>query len=190
MKTVKWMILWATLALLVPFVASPASAATPRNCALKLVPIGTGTRHGVVEARLVRLGCFRTFAEAIRVGSGGAIRVPAGTTPASLTQPTLDRSTQLSGANVLIGTEYDLLAYAGNSSSYYAANTCAGVTWEVANVGSAVNDTFESGKGYGGCDHNKKFQDINFGGTVITCTPNCSDYGVLRDKVSSLKWKP
>ena len=57
-------------------------------------------------------------------------------------------------------------------------------------VGNFWNDDFESGRGFGGCDTNKKFKAANFGGDVLTCTPDCLSYGVLRNEVSSLRWKP
>jgi hypothetical protein len=56
-------------------------------------------------------------------------------------------------------------------------------------MGATWNDRYESGKGFSSCDHNKKFEHADYGGAVLTCTPNCSTYGVLRNEVSSLKWK-
>jgi hypothetical protein len=93
-------------------------------------------------------------------------------------------------ADTLIGTEWTDVNYESDSRSFYANNACAGVTWEVPYVGDRWNDNFESGKGFGGCDTNKKFGHVDFGGGVVTCTPNCGDYGTLRNEVSSLKWKP
>ena len=91
---------------------------------------------------------------------------------------------------VLIGTEYNSSGYAGASQSYFAPVTCStGVVWEVADVGATWDNRFQSGKGFGGCDTNKKFQNTNFGGNVLTCTPNCSDYGALSNQVSSLRWR-
>ena len=94
-------------------------------------------------------------------------------------------------SSVLIGTEYNALGFGGSSNDYFASTACAGTdVWEVNYVGDAWNDLFSSGKGFGGCDHNKKFQDADFGGSVLTCTPNCNDYGLLSNEVSSLRWKP
>ena len=60
----------------------------------------------------------------------------------------------------------------------------------VADVGAFWDNVFSSGKGFGGCDTNKKFENTNFGGSVLTCTPNCTNYGTLSNQVSSLRWKP
>jgi hypothetical protein len=91
---------------------------------------------------------------------------------------------------VLIGTEYSETQYDGTSKSYFAAVTCsATVTWEVSYVGDTWNDRFESGKGFGGCNHNRKFAASQFGGASVLCTPNCTSYGSLNNLVSSLRWR-
>jgi hypothetical protein len=172
------------------FSSSPASAAVGRHCAYRLIPIGAA-RGGVISARLDLVGCFATFSEALRAGSSGGIHVSADTSPASLTERQLrSQSTATGRGSVLIGTEYDLTLYAGGSSNYFAATTCTGsTTWQVPSIAAPWNDRFESGKGFGGCDTNKKFRNPNFGGTVVTCTPNCSNYGALNSQVSSLRWR-
>jgi hypothetical protein len=110
-------------------------------------------------------------------------------TPGTLTQRVLNEGTVRRGL-VVIGTEYTGANFGGDSNSYTATNTCAGTTYEVSYVGNVWNDNFASGKGFGGCDHNKKFENGSFGGEVVTCTPTCTDYSGLRNQVSSLRWKP
>ena len=173
-------------------VATPVQASSGRHCVVRLVPIAPKDARGVIRAKAVSLGCFSTFAEAVRVGTGGAVNLSANTTPASLTEQQLDRSTAVvPNASVMIGTEYDDSAYLGDSRSFTAPTACAGDDiWETNYVGDAWNDMFESGKGFGGCDHNRKFGAADFTGGSILCTPNCVDYGTLDNKVSSLRWKP
>lgn len=170
--------------------AVPASAASS-NCAVLLVPSSIEA-SGAILAREVDLGCYPTYAEALSVGSSGAIDVPDGTTGASLTDALLAADTTVSAtADVLIGTEFVGTNYNGTSKSYFAPATCSiGVVWDVGDVGASWDDRFSSGKGFGGCDTNKKFEDTNFGGSVLTCTPNCANYGALSNQVSSLRWKP
>ena len=170
--------------------AVPASAASS-NCAVVLVPSSIEA-SGAILAREVDLGCYPTYAEALWVGSSGAIDVPDGTTGASLTDAVLAADTTVSAAaDVLIGTEFVGTNYSGTSKSYFAPATCSiGVVWDVGDVGASWDDRFSSGKGFGGCDTNKKFEDTNFGGSVLTCTPNCANYGALSNQVSSLRWKP
>jgi hypothetical protein len=172
--------------------AVPAQAGAGRHCAARLQPVAPKDAHGVIRAKLVDMGCFGTFAEALSAATGGAVRVAAGTTPAGLTERQLRASTNVvPNSNVLIGTEWDDSTYGGLSVSYSAPTACAGDDiWDVNYVGDNWNDRFESGKGFGGCDHNRKFGAADFAGTSIVCTPNCADYGVLQNKVSSLRWKP
>ncbi len=170
--------------------SAPPAAASSQNCAVLLVPSSIDT-SGAILATEVDLGCYATYAEALAAGSSGAIEVSGATTPASLTDATLAAGTDSTASDVLIGTEYDSYNYGGSSKSYLASQTCStGVVWEVADVGSTWDNRFQSGKGFGGCDTNKKFQNTNFGGNVLTCTPNCADYGTLANQVSSLRWKP
>jgi hypothetical protein len=174
-----------------PFVtAAPASAASS-NCAVLLVPSSIEP-SGAILATEVDLGCYPTYAEALAAGSSGAIDVPEGTTPASLTDAALAADTNADApSSVLIGTEFTGIGYGGTSKSYFATATCSvGVVWDVADVGASWDNLFSSGKGFGGCDTNKKFENTNFGGSVLTCTPNCTNYGTLSNRVSSLRWKP
>lgn len=161
-----------------------------RHCAYRLDPVAYPDAH-TVSAELVLVGCYDTFAEALAAGSGGAIQVSRSTSPGQLTDAMVSESIQPAAVDdTLIGTEWNSVGYNGGSSSYWAPDSCAGTVYSVSYVGDAWNDDFESGKGFGGCDTNKKFQHSNFGGDVLTCTPNCNDYGALRNLVSSLKWRP
>ena len=172
-------------------VSVPAQARWGRHCAARLEPVGAKDRHGVISARAVDIGCFPTFAEALFAGSGGAVRVPAGTTPAGLTRRLLAASSTAAPTVRLIGTEFTGFAYGADSRSYFAPTACAGGdVWELSYVGEAWNDVFESGKGFGGCDRNRKFAAAGFTGGSVLCTPNCPDYGVLDMEVSSLRWRP
>lgn len=165
----------------------PAAAADDQNCSYLLIPV---SRAGsVTSAVLGLIGCYDTYEEAIEAGTDGAVDVPSGTTPETLSA--IDITPASAASDVLIGSEYYGTGYGGSSTNYFAPVTCsASKTWEVNYVGDAHNDAFTSGKGFGGCDHNKKFVAADFGGNVLTCTPNCSDYGSLSNEVSSLRWKP
>ena len=175
-----------TFTTLVLGLVTPARAAEPQHCSYRLVPVDkVGT---VTTAELELIGCFPSFEQAIEAGFGGSVDISPTATPATLVDGDLSASVAL--ADVLIGTEYNLVGYGGTSHSYFASTTCTSVTtWQVSYVTDAWNDLFSSGKGFGGCDTNRKFEHSNFGGAVKTCTPNCSDYGALSNEVSSLRWR-
>lgn len=177
----------ASLSLLL---AAPAEAGTKdedRHCVALLVPIAPKTEEGVISANLEEGGCFPTLEEALETGTGAQLTLPAEISPAELAQALSDPPVSAS-ASVLLGTEYGSTGFAGGSTNYFGSSGCAGTTWQVPNVGAGVNDTFESGIGFGTCDHNRKFEHVDFGGAVVLCTPNCSTYGTLRNKVTSLRW--
>jgi hypothetical protein len=166
--------------------AQPARADVGQHCAFRLVPLES---VGVVtNASLDLIGCFGTYEQALEAGIGGGVDLGSEVTPQAITEDLLPPTALLTG--VLIGTEYDGAAFTNASTSYFAATTCTALTtWQVPNVGPDWNDRFQSGKGFGGCDTNRKYQHENFGGTVRTCTPNCSDYGALANQVTSLRWR-
>jgi len=168
-------------------VIGPAGGAEEQHCVSRLVPLEPV--GGRTLAELESIGCFATYEQALEAGSGTTIDASADVSPETLTE---EAASLLSTASlVLIGTEFDGFGFAGSSQSYFAPSTCSsGVIWSVANVGAEWNDRFQSGKGFGGCDTNKKFQHENFAGDVKTCTPNCSDYGLLANQVTSLRWRP
>jgi len=191
MSKLRAVLLITLLAAAAPFVTAVPASAASSNCTVLLVPSSIEP-SGAILATEIDLGCYPTYAEAMAAGSSGAIDVPEGTTPASLTDAVLSADTVVTAtADVLIGTEFTGLGYGGTSKSYFAPATCStGVVWDVADVGAAWDNVFSSGKGFGGCDTNKKFENTNFGGSVLTCTPNCTNYGTLSNRVSSLRWKP
>jgi hypothetical protein len=173
-------------ALVVLGVVSPVRAGEGEHCSYRLVPVRSD--GPVITAELELIGCFGTFEQAIEEGSGGAIDLTASETPATVTDT--DLLTAAAVGTVLIGTEFDGSGYVGASNDYFASSTCSALTtWQVSYVSDAWNDRFQSGKGFGGCDTNRKFEHSNFGGTLRTCTPNCTDYGLLSNRVSSLRWR-
>jgi hypothetical protein len=187
MRSRRWWGLTVALGLVIGLIAPSAQASAARNCVYHLDPIGrVGT---VTKARLIKVGCYSTFAEAISAATGGAIRIDPSATPKGVADRDLnDRGTR---GVVVIGTEWVGKNFGGSSNTYTASATCSQTnTWEISYVGDTWNDRFSSGKGFGGCDHNRKFQHANFGGDSIACTPNCDDYLSLSDEVSSLRWKP
>jgi hypothetical protein len=191
LRTVRVLAICGALLLLacVPGIAG-ARPAAGRHCVFRLVPESRPKPH-LILASLQRVGCFVTLSAAIEAGSGGTIRLARSTQPVDLTDTMISETTVARvGDDTLIGTEWNTTAFGGVSNSYMAPDSCAGTTYAVAYVGDAWNDRFESGKGFGGCDTNRKFVHADFLGDVLTCTPNCGDYGSLRNEVSSLKWKP
>jgi len=161
-----------------------------RHCAYRLEATRSQPGH-VVHARAVLVGCFSTFARALEDGSKRALIVPRDMEPQALTDATLAAfSVGPRRGSVLIGTEFNFTGYVGESNSYFAPDSCQGNTYEVSPLPGAWDNRLESGKGFGGCDHNKKFAGPSLGGDSITCTPNCNTYGSLNNEVSSLRWRP
>jgi len=175
-------------ALILVGAASPAAGARPEpgrrgelHCVFELRPVER-TARAVFTEPLPR-GCFSTQAESMAVGTNGNVILPPDTEAEDLSQDLIDQFT------VVIGREFDEGSFVDKLVEYYAPTGCNQNTWVVNYVGNSLNDRFESGKGFAHCDLNRKFEDADLGGASILCTPHCSAYGVLRDEVSSLRWK-
>jgi hypothetical protein len=190
MRTTRKLMGALALAALLALQALPAQGVGGRHCLFRLIPIGRGVAPHAIATRAELVGCYATYAEAISAGTAGAIRLPKGTTPRTVTDAMMTPRPGVAMAAVVIGTEYDLVNYGGSSRSFSVATTCtASTTWETSYVGDAWNDMFASGRGFGGCDTNKKFVGSNFSGTSVTCTPDCTSYGAVSNLVSSLRWR-
>jgi hypothetical protein len=173
---------------------SPAPPATDRpnavHCAYRLKPIGPDPdTPGATLASPVLIGCFRSASDSIFAGTGGAVRLPESLAGSALTQENLNRYGAAAASSFLIGREYNSINYANLLKEYFVGSACTNSSgWTVSYVGDALNDRFESGKGFSNCDHNYKYEHSGFRGARRHCSPNCADYGVLRNEVSSLKW--
>lgn len=178
-------VLLVVTALVAALVPGASSADPLEHCSFRLVPVSKQGTTTTAAAELI--GCYATYEEAIEEGFSGSVDIEAGATPGSLSD---DALVSAQSFDVLIGTEYNEPGYTFASNSYYASTTCtASNTWQLNYVGSAYNDTFESGKGFGGCDVNRKWEHADFDGQVVICTPNCTNYGTLGNEISSLRWR-
>ncbi len=159
------------------------------HCAYWLQPMGLQRGSGPTPATLVSLGCFESASESLFVGTRGALRIPERLAGESLTQQVLDSYGAGVASSFLIGREYDDTNYSDLIYELFAGAACTNTTgWTVGYVGNALNDRFESGKGFSNCDHNYKFEHSQFGEPRLHCAPNCSTYSSLRNEVSSLKY--
>jgi len=164
------LVLAAVLALILA-PAQATSAASPQSCVVYLEPIGPPNAAGEVPTRPIDRGCYQSIPESL--AATGAALDGSGSAPNT----------------VVIGIEWDSIGYSGANTTYETSSGCtSSLSWTISYVGDFWNDRFESGKGFSGCNRNKKFENSQFLGAVLTCTPNCSGYGVLRNEVSSLKW--
>lgn len=187
---------FATAVLLIAALASsgPATAEEqpePEHCAVYLDRSGDDPATNPIETDPVDLGCYETLTEAVSIGTNGAVAPISGGVSsrtsfrAAMRQLMTEEDPE---KRFLIGIEWNHINFDGGSRSYYFDRACNSNPIEV-NIGDTWNDQFESGKGFAGCGSNKKFKHANQSGDVLLCTPNCSNYGDLRNEVSSLRWK-
>ena len=66
---------------------------------------------------------------------------------------------------------------------------CYGVTYGFPTMPSGWNDAVKSAQGYYNC-WASVYENTNYGGQVLTCTPYCSSLGFLAAKTSSVVYRP
>lgn len=146
---------------------SASSSQDPRgsHCVVQLKPVGPREKVSWTK----ELGCFPTFAEAIKAAIGVNIR--PNTTPGTIT-PAEARSAQAA----IIGIDYDLPGYngAGASQTWFARDQfgCINYTY-TANEPSTFINMLSSTRAFNGCNRNWNFTDFNQQGLYELCTPDC-----------------
>ncbi|MGH2448816.1 MAG: hypothetical protein ACRDFS_09490, partial [Chloroflexota bacterium] len=131
-------------------------------------------------------GCFQTFPEAIHAATGGAVSLPPNTAPAQLTQAMLD----VPSTSTVIGEDYMDSGFGGQNLTWYESSDINGCTdgsyYTAASMPSGWNDDVSSARSFGGCATYNHFENVNFGGSRLTCT--YSSMGAMNDQTSSEKW--
>ena len=152
----------------VPDATFASSSQNPRgsHCVVQLKPVGPREKVSWTKD----LGCFPTFAAAIKAAIGVNIR--PNTTPGTIT-PAETRSAQA----ITIGIDYDLPGYQGQNTFTWFTDNPAGCNgyYYVANEPPNFINTLSSTKAsFGnGCSFNYNYTAQNQQGLYQICTPDC-----------------
>lgn len=141
--------------------------------------------------------CFDTFSEAIYSATGGALKLPADATPASIAQ--LSASERALAGTYLIAIEYVAPRWDAfwGSRNFTSSVTCdQGYTLSQSNLTPiGWHDRISSAYTLPGCAHAYHYDNANFGGGVIDCHPAVNGHdpcyynlGALDDRTSSIRW--
>jgi len=168
---------------------SGASAAN-QHCVATLEPV----RQGATRSKVAGFECYPSFSEAIFAATEGAVWLA----------PDEERSTGLerleqelqrmdkslaTKATFVIAIDFQNSNFQGASLTWTGTGACsASLSFSASSMPSGWNDVVSSTRGFSNCNHNKIFENNNFGGAQQTCTPNCSSLGAMNDKTSSRKW--
>ena len=159
----------------VPEATSASSSQDPRgsHCVVQLKPVGPREKVSWTK----ELGCFPTFAEAIKEATG--VNIGPNTTPETITAAEA-RSAQ----GLIIGIDYDLPGYGGASISWLAPNFCAGSIY-IANEPSYFDKILSSTRAF--CNRNFSYTGMNQMGDYELCVPDCPSM-LLDNATSSKAW--
>ncbi len=92
-------------------------------------------------------------------------------------------------ASVVLGTVYSDQNFAGSSLTYWGSSGCTGVTFGYPSVESGWSSAISSARAFNGC-WVTLYSETSYGGTKLTCTPDCPGVGSLNDATRSLVFRP
>jgi hypothetical protein len=184
------LVVCATISFVTVGASSAGWAGVAGHCVGRLVPVAPRDSSGVIKARAETIGCYTTFAGAMRVATRGALRLPANFKASNLTQAMLDKvQGDAPDTTYVLSNEYDGSSYTGTTWTWTASGQCTSTTsWTLSYVGSSENDKYNSSKAFSGCNTENHYWNSQFGPPIYPCTPNCSDMGSMDNQTSSLKW--
>lgn len=172
---------------------APEREAKEIHCVAEVAPLAKGQ----LASKPTELGCFDTFAEAIFVATGGAVKLNNDVLPSEVTEEMLNgaRLRAPRAAGPVIGVDYNGIDFTGSTLTWRANNDngCyAGIGFAASSMPSGWNDVVSSARSYSGCNQYIHYEDTNYGGTSITCNQgeNCREMGYMDNKTSSEKWLP
>ena len=92
-------------------------------------------------------------------------------------------------ASTILGVLYQDANYGGSSLTLWGTGPCSGVSYGFTSMQSGWNDNVSSIQGSSTC-WPTAYENNNYGGLKITCTPNCASMSTMNDKTSSIVFKP
>lgn len=180
------------IALILPLaVASARDLPGPdRHCVAALGSAGAGSAASAVQS----FECFPSFSKAIYHATDGRVFLPEGLDlKGQLDQ--LDAELRavptknLTKATFIVAIDYEDSGFDDSTLSWTSPEPCTEFAGRQAtSMPSGWNDQVGSTQGFSNCNRNVLFEHINFGGSVLTCFPNCSNLGAMDDETSSRQW--
>ncbi len=186
------------------FGSTAATAATARHvpnarhryCVAK-APAATrapaaASAAGAASARRPPATCYATFAASIMAATHGLVRLPASTTPRSITAGQINAdAAAASGATpdttYVLSIDYQNANFGGNTLTWTQSSKCG--SFQASSMPSGWNDTVSSVSASSGCA-TTLFWNVNFESPTYPIAKNGSkaSLGVFNDETSSQTW--
>jgi hypothetical protein len=183
--------------------AAPPPAGVNKHCVIKLDPAGSGASP---SAAAQELECYPTFPDAIFAATQGWVHLPRGeafrTQLDILDHELAARETELKEASsVVVAVDYEHIdyndKYQGASLTWTFSAPCDPYTYHQSPTMPSIyvlqnphwDNRVSSTRGYAKCQRNTLFEHPDYGGTYLTCTPDCTSVGAMNEKTSSRRWR-
>ncbi len=192
-----WRVAVLSFVLVLALQALPLAAASPndlagsdRHCVAALERV----KPGKAAAKIQSLECFPTFSDAIHHATEGRVFLPDGLDlkdQLDLLGTELEAQSDMvvTQNSFIIAIDYEDSGFDDSTLSWTATAPCTESSgWQATSMPSGWNDQVGSTRGFANCNRNVLYEHINFGGSVLTCFPNCSNLGAMDDETSSRQW--
>ena len=91
-------------------------------------------------------------------------------------------------ATFVTAIDYENINYGGATLTWTNNNTCTTVSQFAPSMPFPWDNLVSSTRGFSGCDWNLLWENTNYTGASLLCTPDCSSVGSMNDKTSSRQW--
>jgi hypothetical protein len=162
--------------------SSPSSSAPAGTaCVARALPDGS-TAKPVMH-------CYATFAQAIRVATGGRVSLPATATPESVTPDQLNAGTTGPDASYVLSIDFRNNNFGSPTLTWNESSKCG--KFQSATMPSGWNNDISSVANYNGCA-TTLYNNTNFTGATYSIGKNGSaaSLGSFNDEASAQKWCP
>lgn len=169
---------------------SHVSSSKGDHCVIHLSPVPLDS--GRLSKSTFR-GCYETFAEAILVGTNGAVKLDSDLLPEELTQEMLEvQKMGRASSDVLVGTNYGASGFGSwlGTANYFGPGPCTpSEGYLQPSMPSGWNDAVSSARSYSGCHQFIHYEHLNYAGTSITCDmgKTCQTMGIMNNRTSSFR---
>lgn len=185
------------MSLIVQFTSTPSvSAFEERHCVVQVYPIEE-QRHGDL------LGCFANSSEAVAFATGNIVTLPANATQEEISTAIrafqAEEATEIAQNGVVplssqvVSIQWDWTNRGSTSTVFTSASLCSQtisghlLSSDYTVFPSGWNDRVESAEAFAGCRGVQLWDNSNFQGATISCTPYCSTLGAMNNATSSSK---
>lgn len=167
----------------------PSAKSSGEHCVASLQP----SKPGAKESQLAGFKCYPSFADAISAATDGAVKVSRQSDLRAQIESADQqiRSLPATASAFVLAIDYEHANFVPSSLTWTGSAPYSSVlSFFKTRMPQGWDNRVSSTRGFADCNLNILFEEENFGGASVTCTPTCSYVGdAMNDRTSSRQWR-